>query len=740
MQVLSTTDNGRRLIIVSNRLPVSVNRKKDGINITPSVGGLATGLSSFHRSNNGLWVGWPGMTPGNNREKFSLEKTLRDDFHCFPVYLSTSDLKKYYYGFSNKTIWPLFHYFPTHCTYDASEWEAYQRVNNLFCRRLLEIIRPGDMLWIHDYHLLLLPDLLRKKIPETAIGLFLHIPFPSMEIFRYLPWREEILRGMLGADLIGFHTYDYTRHFLSCVLRILGREQEYGQIIAGSRMVKVDTFPMGIDAEKYTTAITTPAVQRERELLQKRLRTEKIVLSVDRLDFTKGIPERLKAFELFLETNPQWNGRLTYVMLCVPSRTRVRQYQLLKSEIDELVGRINGRFATPGWLPILYMYRSLPFEELTALYSVADLALVTPLRDGMNLVSKEYLACQSQTGKGVLVLSETAGSAAELGEAIIVNPNDIRMMAQAIADGLATPEEEKTADINFMVKRIKEYNVFRWAEDFVDHLVRTKKNQEHSRQRLLGHKLQNRMQARYNQASSRLLLLDYDGTLVPLVRRPERARPDSGLLKTLTLLNEDPKNTVVVISGRDRHYLSQWLAKTKVGLVAEHGTWLKEASWKKWMLAEKGLTDEWKRNVFPILETFSDRTPGAFIEEKSYAMVWHYRKAEPELGSLRAKELVDALRDMLSGTALQVLLGSKVVEIKPADVNKGKAALHWLNKDPSWDFILAMGDDWTDEDIFTVLPADAWSIKIGFVPFTKAHYFLESCSESRRLLKSFGGI
>ncbi len=735
LRTLSPDFQGKRLVIVSNRLPVSVAKQKGKLKITPSVGGLATGLSSFHRDSNGLWVGWPGMNPGSSGEKQAMEETLQNDFNCLPVYLSSSDLKKYYYGFSNKTLWPLFHYFPTYTIYDKSEWKAYQKVNQMFCRRLMEVLRPDDMVWVHDYHLLLLPELLRQKMPDISIGFFLHIPFPSMELFRYLPWREEILRGMLGADLIGFHTYDYTRHFLSCVLRILGIDQEYGQVVAGNRMVKADTFPMGIDAEKFSTAAVSPEVKKERDLLQKKLKTERVILSVDRLDFSKGIPERLKAFELFLETNPEWHGRIIFIMLCVPSRTKVKQYQLLKREIDELVGQINGRFATPAWLPILYMYRSLPFKELVALYSAADLALVTPLRDGMNLVAKEYLACQSQIEKGTLVLSETAGAAAELGEAIIVNPNDIEMTAKAIAEGLAVPDEGKKAGIDFMFKRIKRYNIFRWADDFIEHLALIKGRQEHNRQHFLTGELQAGIQAKYQQAKNRLLLLDYDGTLVSLKRRPELAGPDSGILKIMATLKADPKNTVVIVSGRDKDDLSEWLDVTGVELVAEHGTWLREATWENWEITEKGLTEEWKKNIYPILEMFSERTPGSFIEEKSYALVWHYRKAEPELGALRAKELMDALHDMLAGTALQVLLGNKVVEIKPAGINKGKAALHWLEKAETWDFILAMGDDWTDEDIFAVLPVESWSIKVGFMPFTRAHYILESSDEARNLLK-----
>jgi len=727
---------GKRLVIVSNRLPVSVAKKDGNIKITPSVGGLATGLSSFHRESDGLWVGWPGMNPVSSEEKQTIEETLQNDFNCLPVYLSSSDLKKYYYGFSNRTLWPLFHYFASYAIYDTSEWRSYQKVNRMFCERLMEVLRPDDMVWVHDYHLLLLPDMLREKMPEVTIGFFLHIPFPSMEIFRYLPWREEILQGMLGADLIGFHTYDYTRHFLSCVLRILGKDHEYGQVVAGSRMVKADTFPMGIDAEKFAAAAASPEVVKERERLQKKLKAEKIILSVDRLDFSKGIPERLKAFELFLETNLQWHGRIIFIMLCVPSRTKVEQYQLLKREIDELVGQINGRFATPEWVPILYMYRSLPFEELVALYSAADLALVTPLRDGMNLVAKEYLACQSRIGKGVLVLSETAGAAAELGEAIIVNPNDIEMIARAIAEGLDLPEESRKAHINFMAERIKRYNIFRWAEDFIEHLAHTKGRQEHNRQRFLNGDLQTAIREKYRQADKRLLLLDYDGTLVSLKRRPELAGPDSELISILDGLRADPKNTVVIVSGRNREDLSEWLGGVGVELVAEHGTWLREATWENWQLTEKGLSDDWKQNVYPILEMFSERTPGSFIEEKSFALVWHYRKAEPELGALRAKELMDALHDMLAGTALQVLLGNKVVEIKPAGINKGKAALHWIEKVGTRDFVLGMGDDWTDEDIFAVLPVESWGIKVGFMPFTRANYILESSGEARKLLKS----
>ncbi len=724
-----------RVIIVSNRLPVSVTKKSKNFNITSSVGGLTTGLSSFHKENNGLWVGWPGFTPADKNESLSLEKVLFNDYNCLPVYLSASDLKKYYYGFSNRTLWPLFHYFTTYSGYEVSEWKAYKKVNRLFCRRLLEVIKPGDTIWVHDYHMLLLPEMLRQENVDAAIGLFLHIPFPSMEIFRYLPWREELLTGMLGSDLIGFHTYDYTRHFLSSVLRILGKEQEYGQVVAGNRLVKADTFPMGIDASRFSEAVLEESVIKERKTLLDKIKTEKILLSVDRLDFSKGIPQRLRAYELFLEKYPEWRNKVTFIMLCVPSRTKVEQYRLLKREVDELVGKINGRFGRPGWLPILYMYRSVPFEELVALYSEANLALVTPLRDGMNLVAKEFLACQGESGQGVLILSETAGAAAELGEAVIVNPNDLAMVADAINLGLRIPEGEKAAANSIMIQRIKKYNIYRWAEDFVEHLSLARSRHEQTKQRFLSEPLVNQLKNDYKKARKRLLLLDYDGTLVKLKRKPEQASPDQKVLSLLTCLSNDPANKVVIISGRDRADLEKWLGNTGVDMVGEHGAWLKETGWENWQLKEEGLSEDWKSNFCPMLEMFSERTPGAFIEEKTHALVWHYRKAEPDLGSQRAKELVDALHDMLSGTGLQVLLGNKVVEIKSAGINKGKAALHWLEKEDKWDFILAMGDDWTDEDIFNVMPEHSWSVRVGYKPFTRANYFTESPDTVNTLLQ-----
>jgi trehalose 6-phosphate synthase/phosphatase len=723
-----------RIIIVSNRLPVSVSKTDGGFAIQASSGGLATGLASFHRNSNGIWIGWPGFTPPDNQGKNMLRQKLMTEFQCFPVFLSPKEIKRYYDGFSNNTLWPLFHYFPARCSYETADWEIYQAVNRKFAQLVLEVAEPDDLIWIHDYHLLLLPQFIREALPEATIGFFLHIPFPSMEVFRYLPWRNEILQGMLGADLLGFHTYDYSRHFLSSVLRLIGKEHNYGQIINANRIVTVNTFPMGINSAKFTEAVDSPPVTAKLEQLRASLTTEKMLLSVDRLDFTKGIPGRVKAYEQFLEKHPEWHGKITYVMLCVPSRDKIPQYQQLKREVDELVGRINGRFNTPAWTPILYMYRSVPFETLVSLYSHADLALVSPLRDGMNLVAKEYVACQSKARKGMLILSETAGAAAELGEAILVNPNNIDEITTALSEGLSLSEADKIRAIRVMAKRINDYNIFRWAEDFIEQLLMVKENQKLKQKFLLRGQLFNRLRDQYHQAQHRLFLLDYDGTLVPFASKPESARPDAELSATLSALSRDPRNKIVIISGRDRECLDNWLGGSDVDLVAEHGAWIKETGRKEWQTQIKGEPDAWKGEILPILEKFSERTPGAFIEEKSSALVWHYRKSEPEMGSLKAKELFDALKEHLSGSNLQVLCGNKVVEVKPADIHKGNAVLYYLEKNPDWDFIIGLGDDYTDEDIFAALPEQAWGIRVGYEPFTKARYYVETPAGARKLL------
>ncbi|MCD6382350.1 MAG: trehalose-phosphatase, partial [Candidatus Hydrothermae bacterium] len=409
-------------------------------------------------------------------------------------------------------------------------------------------------------------------------------------------------------------------------------------------------------------------------------------------------------------------------------------YQILKRQIEELVGKVNGRHGTIGWVPVWYLYRPLPFNKLVALYSAADVALVTPMRDGMNLISKEYIATKVD-GKGVLILSERAGAASELGEAIIVNPDNKEETVKAIREALTMPEEEQIERNRIMQERLKRYNIIRWAQEFIDRLEHTKELQRELQVHRVTPQVRRRIMRDYSKATRRLLLLDYDGTLVPFVGKPSRAQPDPELRRLLSDLTADRRNEVVIISGRDRKTLENWFGSFDVNLVGEHGVWIKERG-EDWRLIEP-LKNDWKDEIRPILELFTDRTPGSFIEEKEYSLVWHYRRANPELAIIRSRELKETLLDLTRNRDIGVLEGNKVIEVKKVGISKGKAALNWLEKE-NWDFILAIGDDWTDEDVFEVLPGKAYSIKVGF-GFSRAAYRIESPEKVRELLSQLGG-
>jgi len=719
-----------RILIISNRLPVSVKKTKRGLRFEPSIGGLATGLRSFHKSSNSLWIGWPGINLEKIKEEEpDIEQRLLSESY-YPVFLSQHDVEDYYYGFCNKTIWPLFHYYPLYTICSKDLWQAYKRVNEVFADAVAEVAKPGDIIWIHDYHLMLLPKLVRERLPKAVVGFFLHIPFPSFEIFRLLPWRRQILDGLLGADLVGFHTYDYCQHFLNSVHRLLGYEDTLGQIVSANRVIKADVFPMGIDYEGYASYARDWRVKREITRFREKVGDAKIILSIDRLDYTKGIPQRLEAFNLFLEKNRQYKEKLVFILVVVPSRTKVEHYAVLKKRIDELVGAINGKHGSIGFTPIWYFYRSLPFHSLIALYNMADIALVTPLRDGMNLVSKEYIATKTD-GKGVLVLSETAGAAKELGEAIIINANNQEEIVEALEEALAMPEEEQIGRNRLMQKRLQQYNVMQWKDEFIDRLLHTRRLQAEMAAKVLNYETRRKLVDDFQKSKQRLLLLDYDGTLVPFAGKPERAKPSDEVITLLKKLARSPKSEVVLISGRDRDTMERWFGHLNIGLVAEHGVWVK-AKGKEWEMIEI-VSSDWKGEVRPILELYVNRTPGSFIEEKEFSLVWHYRKVDHRLGDMRARELANDLLNLTANLNLQVLEGSKVVEVKNAGINKGRAALHWISTG-TWDFILAIGDDLTDEDIFKVLPATAWSIKVRFSAST-ARFNLNFPSQVRSLLK-----
>ncbi len=730
-----------KTIIISNRLPLQINISDKKLEVTPSVGGLATGLKSFHEEGDSIWIGWTGLAAEEIPEEMAdavVEKAANEG--CVPVSLTTEEIEKFYYGFSNRTIWPLFHYFMEYTEFQPDHWEAYKTVNEKYAEVVVARLNDGDTVWVHDYQLLLLPDLIRQKKPNVTIGFFNHIPFPSSEVFRTLPWREEILKGMLGADLIGFHTYDYERHFLRSVNRILRHDIDFNSVNIGDRIIRTDSFPMGIDYKKFRKAAKEHQNQPRSENtdVQKKLdyhkyvtRNTKLILSIDRLDYTKGIANRIRAFGYFLEKYPEYKEKVRLIMLAVPSRTNVPQYQLLKKEVDELVGRINGQFATVNWTPIWYFYRSMPFENLIDLYCSSEVAMITPTRDGMNLVAKEYIATRTDN-TGVLILSEMAGAAHELNEALIINPNNFEQIVDTLKQALEMPKQEQVRRNKILQKRLKRYNVEKWAKDFMKSLKDTKKTRKAFKAIELTPNIKKDLFDRYSAAQRRVLFLDYDGTLRSFEEKPEDAPPDQELINLIKRLGEQENTRVVIISGRDKETIGSWWKDVPVELIAEHGVWVRNVH-KDWKLTEN-MNNSWMKTVRPVLETFVDRTPGTFIEEKNYSLAWHYRKAGPELGEVRANELSAVLRDMISNHGLNVQQGHKVLEIKNSGINKGKAANKLLTE--KYDFIFAAGDDWTDEFLFTELPEQTTTVKVGMNK-TAAKYYLKTTDKVRRLLSEF---
>lgn len=716
-----------RLVIVSNRLPVTIQKQGNEFLCFPSSGGLATGLSALSSNIEKIWIGWPGFH-FEKEEEPEVIKLLGSE-GLFPVFLSEMDIETYYSGFCNRTIWPHFHYFTQYTSYNEENWNAYVNINQRFADKISSMVKPDDTVWIHDYQLMLLPAILRKNFPDLSIGFFLHIPFPSYEIFRTIPWRSELLSGILGADQVGFHTYGYMRHFLSAAYRICGFEHHIGKITVYNRVVNVDVFPMGIDYQKFAKSPSVSEIADETINIGNLANGKKLIISLDRLDYTKGIPQRIQAFAKFLDLHPEYRGKVTLVLVVIPSRSQVSQYRDLKKTLNTLVGEVNSTYGSFGWIPIYYLYRSLLHTELLTLYKVADIALITPLRDGMNLVAKEFIASKDTIGKGVLILSEMTGAATELTEAILVNPHDIYDIVGAIKNALTMPETEQALRLKNMQSRLKKYAVDYWAANFLKEQHKHLHNRRQFRINKLDDTVKEVIIDEYKMSRKRLIMLDYDGTLMPFHVDPLAVFPDRELIGLLAKLSSDTRNKIVINSGRDRQTMQEWLGYLGLDLAAEHGVWLKDSmDWRR----TPGLVNDWKQDVRAALENIVERTPGSFIEEKEFSIAWHYRQIDKDLGEKRIREFRDVLLYLTANTELHVLEGNKVVEVKHAGVTKGKATLNWLQK-ADWDFILAIGDDKTDEDMFKVLPQDAFSVKIG-MENSEAKYHLANTMEVRAFL------
>ncbi|CDF33503.1 unnamed protein product [Chondrus crispus] len=702
-----------RLIVVSNRLPVTVRKDESGEwNFRVSSGGLVSALAGVKNKIPFVWVGWTGVEVATS-EQDEMSRRFQEEMNCYPVYLSAADANLYYNGFCNEVLWPLFHYVPLPIVssdgerkFDFKYWDAYSKANHRFAEAVMQVYEPGDLVWVQDYHLMLLPSLLRKRIRDVTIGFFLHTPFPSSEVYRILPVRSKVLQGVLAADLIGFHTYDYARHFLSVCTRILGLDASPKGVTYKDHFANVGIFPIGIDPNAWIKALRSPSVKERILELEEKFRGKKVLLGVDRLDYIKGVPHKLMAFRNLLSNHPEWKERVVLVQIGVPSRTEVDEYKKLISQTNELVGRINAQYGSVEYAPIVFINQSVNFDDLCALYTVADVAVVTSIRDGMNLVSYEYVVCQ-QERHGVLVLSEFAGSAQSLSSAIRVNPWNTEELANAMHEALTVPERERALKHWKLYHYVTKHTAAFWARSFVSELQqieRLMKMQDVHKPKQSLLRVSVDIIPDMRSRTKRLFLLEYEGTLCAPVSLADLGFPTLSMRRFLLRLSSDPGNFVYILSGRSKDTLDSWLGDLGVGLVSEHGCDYRHPHSTTWESLITVSDTSWRLSVIPILQYFTERTPGAHLEAKDNIVTWHFRDADPMFGSWQAKELQLLLAENSMNLPVEVVSGHKYLEVRPVGVSRVNAVRRILSElSEGVDFAFAIGSDKADEDVFSFL-------------------------------------
>jgi trehalose 6-phosphate synthase/phosphatase len=688
------------LVVVSNRLPFEVQRREGRLRLQRSPGGLVTALERVLATRGGVWVGWPGAET-DPKELLHLERSV-PNVRYRSVALSAREAALHYGSFANRTLWPLFHYFVGTTRIDAASWSMYRRVNDRFAAIAAEEASADAIVWVHDYQLMLVPELVRRRRPAQAIAFFLHIPFPAPDVLRILPWARALLRGVLGADLVGFHTAEYAEHFLVCAERLLGCDVDHahGRVQFEGRIIAVESHPIGIDAARQEAMARAAAPRDPRRPIE--------ILGVDRLDYTKGIAERFRAVERLFERYPEWRERVVFTQIVVPSRVGVTDYRSLKRQVDEIVGRVNGRFSSRGWAPIRYLTRSFLPTELAAVYRQANVALVTPLRDGMNLVAKEYVASQVD-GTGVLVLSELAGAALDLPEALIVNPYDVDDVAEVLHRALTMPEDERRARLATLQARVRASDVGSWLERYLE----SARIAAVSRAATVSpaEQVTRRLRPWLNRRSALALFLDYDGTLTPIAARPEFATLSDETRRVLEHAVQAPDLDIVVVSGRPLDEVRALVGMDMLTYVGDHGC----------DIEGPGLSYRHEAADLQAPLSLAERDlealgiPGAWVERKRTSVAYHVRAVAPDQRdeALRRAELVFRRRRLAPLSGKAVLEGRS-----PHAWNKGHAALFVLRRRygaewPARVRALYVGDDATDELAFRSLRGIGRSILVA---------------------------
>lgn len=721
-----------RWIVASNRLPFS---KVEG-KVVVSSGGLVSALSGVRVRREMTWVG----TAPADLTRGELEDSRAGRFARFlPIYVDEDDYDRYYNGTSNNVFWPSFHYQSQYVSFTWDDWAAYCRVNERFAEVISETARPGDLVWIHDFHLFMVPHYLRRLKVPCRIGFFLHIPFPSSEIFRELPVREQVIDSLLSADLVGFHDHGYLNHFLSAVRRVTGLETSLLGIRRGAHTTRLGVFPVSIETPRYKQKAGAARVRRLAEEFRIGGPRYRVVLGVDRMDYAKGLDLKLRAFRETLRNHPALRGHVTLIQLAVPTRQRVPNYQTLRSRVEGLVGEINGEFGRPNHTPVKYMYGSVPFDTLLALYRLADVMVVSSKRDGMNLVCQEYVAAQDPDDPGVLLLSEFAGAISTLSHAVSINPWDTYDTGEKIAQSLKVSRRVRKKHHGEMLHYLEAYTATDWAESFMKSLAWVELGERrapvHKVRTIDPESLPSEIEDRVR-GRGLLLLTDYDGTLVPIRDQPEQAVLGRSMRRRLRQLTRSPAIRMVVVSGRPSEFLSRQLAEIPVSMASEHGARYYNRTRRRWQLLVHSDRRQWLGAAIEIMEAYATRVPASFVERKAYSVTWHYRRSPAEFAAQQARKLREELEFIMANLPVSVLQGKKVVEVRAAEASKGHFVRWLLHTYPlrEKEAILALGDDETDEEMFQALPTGTLTIKVG-PGKTTARYRIERQDQLLAFLK-----
>jgi trehalose 6-phosphate synthase/phosphatase len=721
-----------RCLLISNRLPVAYNAKLGAFK--PSSGGLVSAIKGLDASKVGFDFEWMGiLTDDIHEEKIKSLKTKPvGNLPCHPIIVPKTRYDQYYNLYCNNVLWPLFHYERNMVRQSLKGWEAYSEVNQLVADAIISEAKDDDIIWVHDFQLMLVPGMVKDKKPNLRVGFFLHIPFPSSEIFRELPHRKEILYSLLRCDQIGFHDLSYLNHFRSSIQRVLG------EIPSNDRMWGV--YPISIDTEHFLELID----KTETEEFIKKYRAfkgnMKWILGVDRLDYIKGLPLKLRAFRRFLRRFPEEREKVQLVQIVIPSRTEVPEYKRLKDEIEQLVSSINGEFGNPAYMPIQYLYHSVSESELSALYQLSDVLHIGSRRDGMNLVSLEYVISQRDENPGIILLSEFAGAHSTLSYAMSINPWNLHDTAMRIKDALLHSEEKRRKEMNAMKEFLKNYTSSDWAKIILRDLVYEPVVKDSVR--LLP------VEGKFDwmngiKGKNILFFCDLDGTLAPILSNPKDVRLTDKTIEILQMIGEYKNCEFVVVSGRDKEFLEEQFVDNdfEFSLAACHGAYSYLPKDNKWHNLIPHDSTRWKEAVMEILQLYTLRTPESFIEDKGHAVTWHYRNSPREFANFLANKLFFELEESLIGQPVQIKRGKKVIEVKSIHANKGYFVQQWIQgarKKP--DVVVAIGDDTTDEDMFNFLQErkdfKAYCIKVGKEE-SAANYSINEQSGVNLFLENF---